>query len=45
MKLKFSQYFAGDVWFGLVTKFNLGRDSETRFGQDFKFKFSPVTDV
>ena len=23
-----------------VTKLNLGQDSEARFGQDFKFKFS-----
>ena len=25
--------------------FNLGRDSEARFGQDFKFKFSQNADV
>ena len=29
----------------VVTKFNLGQDSEARFGQDFKFKFSRDTDV
>ena len=52
MKLKFGPYFAanvwlrfGLVWFDLVTKFDLGRDSEARFGQDFKFKFSRDTDV
>ena len=28
-----------------VTKLNLGQDSEARFGQDFKFKFSRDTDV
>ena len=26
-------------------KLNLGRDSEARFGQDLKFKFSRDTDV
>ena len=28
-----------------VTKLNLGQDSEVRFGQDFKFKFSRDADV
>ena len=44
MKLKFGQYFAADV-FVEVTKLNLGQDSEGRFGQDFKLKFSRDTDV
>ena len=42
LKLKFGQYFAADVE---VTKLNLGQDSEVRFGQDFKFKFSRDADV
>ena len=29
--MKFGHYFAADAWF------NLGQDSEARFGQDFKF--------
>ena len=29
--LKFCHYFAADAWF-VVLKFNLGRDSEARFG-------------
>ena len=44
MKLKFGHYFATDAW-GVVMKLNLGRDSEARFGQDVKFKFSQDTDV
>ena len=39
----FGQYFAADVF--EVTKLDLGRDYEPRFGQDFKFKFSRDTDV
>ena len=42
MKLKFGQYFAADVE---VTKLNLGQDSEARFGEDFKFKFSEVSEI
>ena len=37
MKLKFGQYFAADVWLK-IRSWNLGQDSEARFGQDFKFK-------
>ena len=40
-KLKFGLYFAAAE----ATKLNLGQDSEARFGQDFKFKFSRDTDV
>ena len=36
MKLKFGQYFAADVWLK-IQSWNLGQDSEARFGQDFKF--------
>ena len=37
LKLKFGQYFAADVWLK-IRSWNLGQDSEARFGQDFKFK-------
>ena len=40
-KLKFGQYFAAAE----ATKLNLGQDSEARFGQDFKLKFSRNTGV
>ena len=29
----------------VVMKFNLGQDSEAKFGQDFKFKFCRNADV
>ena len=41
LNLKFVQYFAADVCWRL----DLGEDSETKFGQDLKFKFSQDTDV
>ena len=51
LKLKFRQDFEVEVWSVFccwclveVTKLNLGQDSEARFGQDFKFKFSRDTD-
>ena len=44
--------FETDVWsvfccryLVVVTKLNLGQDSEAKFGQDFKFKFSRDADV
>ena len=35
LKLMFGHYFATDMMLGVVMKFNLGRDCEARFGQDF----------
>ena len=52
LKLKFRQDFEAGVCsafcrccFIEVMKLNLGRVSEARFGQDFKFKLSGDTDV
>ena len=52
LKLKFRRDFKAEAWpvfccwcFVKVTKLNLGQDSEVRFGQDFKFKFSRDADV
>ena len=51
-KLKFRRYFEAEVWSVFccwclveVTKLNLGQDSEARFGQDFKHKFSRDNNV
>ena len=46
MKLEFGQFFLLMFCRGYVeSKLNLGRDSEARFGQDFKLKFSGDDDV
>ena len=52
LKLKFRQDFEAEVWslfyywcLVVVTKFNLGQDSEAMFGQDFKLKYSGDADV
>ena len=46
MSVRFGQDFDVGCWCLVeVTKLNLGQDSEARYGQDFKFKFSRDTDV
>ena len=49
LKLKFRRDFEAEVWSVFrcwclvdLTKLNLGQDSETSFGQDFKFKDADV---